>query len=391
MFEEISKYKDICHVKNLFYSAHRGFLISKKYEKDIDLIQKYLIKGSDFTFVDEMPKEDILHESPTLFTTGCHQCFAHALIDCTFSNFSALCDIDQHTKFNFKSIRLAKWRGPAGSTHDIYFDLLSSITNKKIYDLDRGVGFLKRNTKPLSEWYMHPWLTRPNIEDEEIIDFRYSNEQKFNTVGDFINECMTENKNFLYRNGELSDERKIHKFKDAFIHSYQEQYQHKRTAWNCAKNYSPARHWKKIYSDEEIKNYLDKFVKHIKNKLKLPQKVNADKKRVVVIARKTNTRNIDHLLDEISEVLNKKDIKYNGVIYLEGKKLKSQLEIWKDNDIIISPTGAALTQSIFYNNDIVELTFYKTDRYLKRLVELRGNNHHEVPVVDTIEWIRKNL
>jgi capsular polysaccharide biosynthesis protein len=86
----------------------------------------------------------------------------------------------------------------------------------------------------------------------------------------------------------------------------------------------------------------------------------------------------------------KKDYYFHGIVFLEGLTLSEQISIFQNNDIIISPHGANLIHSIWFENKtIIEIVFEERKNIMyKRICNLIGNEIIQIHRNNILSFLR---
>lgn len=335
----------VLYLKNLIYSNNKFYIPSDVFKniKNIKNINLYLDNLSEYSDISNLAITNLnILNNPIIITRTLHSCFAHALIEYLFPIFWIIQDIKEIYKENR--------------------DFQLFIRKKQILKCPQNLPFIDSTNNT----YKGTW--------RELIELV--------TKNNLIFEHLIDNsENFL--------------IKDCYVYIENDNFQ--RSIWNRP-GYWPQRKYDTknlIFSDTIIYNKLKQFSDHTKNILNISenQLINT-KKNLIIINRKQGTRNINSILPQLNDIcIKNNDYNFNGVVYLENLKLKEQILLYRDNDIIISPHGAGLTHCIWYNNKIIiEITFDNLQHcnvIFNRANYIIGNIHYQIHKNEIIEFIQK--
>ena len=338
--------KDILHLKNIYYSKKCGFMFPYD-TKDVELyIKKY-----------KTEKKIIYNsviESPLIVIDTIHSCFVHGIIDSIFPLHWMIQDIkeDDYTKKNFK-----------------IFVREDDILN-----------YSEQNMKHI---------------DEEKSVYK-------GVYGELMNICTQ--KDILFEH--LIKEDTVYLIKDCYFSKLETKNQ--RSVWNNVKYYPNRCEEKPIFGDKLIQRRLNLFSKDVLNYYGLEKNDSTFKKRIIIVDRNTKYRSFKHtivnpkdpnenansLLDILNNILLKSTwMNYNNIVYLEDLSMKEQMEIFLNNDIIITPHGANMVHSLWCNNKIIVEVLFEPEKkcMYKRMVHFTNNKLAQVSPYQIDQFLKMLL
>lgn len=311
--------KDILHLKNVFYSKKDGFIFNTNV-KDVDLyIEKYKI--------DKHATFNKTINSPMVVIDTIHSCFVHGIVDSIFSLHWMIQEIKE--------------------------------TNEEI---DGGFKVFVRERDVLK--YAEQNLK--NIDEEEGV-FK-------GVYGELMNLCT--NKKIMFEH--LIKEDEIYLIPDVFFSKLNTKNQ--RSLWNSELYYPGRCKDVPIFTDVCIQRRWNLFKEEVLNYYNVDKTEEPFNKTIILVDRKTKYRSLANtwlhsednevdpekdktLCDKLNYILTKQgELKYNGVVYLEDLSMKEQIEVFRNNSIIVTPHGANMVHSLWCSNKIIVEVLYEKEK-----------------------------
>ena len=339
--------KDILHLKNILYSKKYGFIINQSV-KDIELFIKHFTTKKDVEY-------NQIVKSPLVVIDTLHSCFVHGIVDSIFPLHWIINDIDEEegTKQHYR------------------------------------VFVRKRHIEK------YPDENLKNIDEEKSV-FK-------GVYGELMDLCTDQKIMFEH----LLKEDDVYLIKNVYFSKLESNNQ--RSLWNNGEHYPGRYKGKQIFTDLEIQRRYNLFLEEVVNFYEIKKDVTF-KKRIVIIDRKTyyrsfkktwlhndnitidtNSENHISLLDNLNHILTKQEfLTYNGVKYLEDFSMKEQMELFINNDIIVTPHGANMVHSLWCNNKIIVEVLYDKEKagMYKRLLSFTDNKLAQISPYNIEEFLK---
>ena len=336
--------KEVLHLKNIFWSKKDGFLLQNEIE-DVDLYLDRYSVNRNVTYTKTI-------NTPLIVMDTLHSCFVHAILDGIFSTYML--------------------------KHEI-------IEEERILD-DFAVFIRKRYIE------MYPEKNLKHIDEENSV---------YNGVYGELMDVVTKKPLYFEH---LLDENQVFLIKDVYATKLENE--NHRSLWNSSLYYSGRYEGDKIFTDDDLQRRLDLFLRDVLNIYGLEKKDREFNKNIIIVDRKTEYRSFrktrlhsegefdendtNSLLDNLDTILIEQPcLKYKGIVYLEDLSLKEQIEVFQNNDIIITPHGANMIHSLWTNNKIIVEVLYdkKTAPMYKRVLGFTNNKHVQVSPYDIEKFL----
>jgi hypothetical protein len=303
-------------INNLVYNREKNKFISSSEIPNINYyLSNFLTDSIDYKFTR-------VFKNPVLIIDSLDECYSHALIDRVFPYFWTLQDIS-----------------------DIK-DLIIFIKEDKLLKFPVRKQVINREKKA----YSNSWNDLINLLNPTEVIFEH---------------LLAKDDIFLFKKSY------------AYAENYKE-LKWQRTFWNCTQNYPGRSVQTVIYEDDVIKSYLNLFIKMVKNKYSIVEKINK-KKNIIIIDRESNRKFDSTLLSNLDLFFKKcNNLHYNGIHYLEKKSFANQIELFNTNDIIIFRHGSCLANILWVkaNTQIIELDHVQyRAAVIKRICNFTNSNH----------------
>lgn len=331
---------DVLKLENVVYSKKK-FNIKQSPTNISDFLDNYNI-------VEELPNYDNIKNNIFIIDT-LHGCWAHSLIDFCFAYFWAIQDIKHNENKHDKNK---------------IFEIIPFITSKKILQYKNQQQSIDNNLQ-IYKFAKHELM---NIISSEKYIFEHLLDSNYSFL---IKEC------YIYKKNHFNNFRQ-------------------RTPWNSKNVYRghPYNITDVLYENTKIKNMLKIFKEHTYKIYNI--KINKNKIPNIIIINRIGVRNINDLIKNMESILminNNNQYIYNGIVYLENKSLKEQIQIFNDNNIIITPHGANLANCIWTNNStIIEIMFKnKQTKIYEHLCNMTNNNIIQIDYNNIIMYLKNNI
>ena len=322
--------KEILHLKNVFWSKKDGFILNSEIEDANLYLDRYTVSKS-VTYTKTI-------ESPLIVMDTLHSCFVHAILDGIFSAYM----------------------------------LKHEILEEERIPNDFAVFIRERHIE------MYPNENLKHIDEENSV---------YGGVYGELMDVVTKKPIYFEH---LIDENQVFLIKDAYATKLQNE--NHRSLWNSSLYYPGRYEGDKIFTDDELQRRLDLFLSDVLNIYGLEKKDREFKKNIIIVDRKTDYRSFrktwlhgegefdenesNSLLDALDNIMIEQPcLKYKGIVYLEDLSLKEQIEVFQNNDIIITPHGANMVHSLWTNNKIIVEVLYddSTAPMYKRVMSFTNN------------------
>lgn len=329
---------DYIYLENVIYFNKIFYIKNSKYNNQ-DL-EKYFELNTIKVIDKNLPQPQTFIKN-TFICETLHGCWAHAVIDYAFAYFWCLDEIKQ--------------------TYNINDEITMFITEKEIKQYSNQKKSIDNK------------LERYKGAKNDLCEIINSNNIIFEHL---------ENKSIL--------------FKNCFVYAKNHfNFVRNRTPWNLSDYYPGQRNKISLYSDSIIKKYLIDFKDKTYRLYDIKPTGNSIP-NIIIINRK-GTRNIDRLTTNLMNffINNKKNYMYNfnSIEYNEDKTLLEQINLLINNDIIITPHGANLSNMIWTTNKIfIEIVFdSKNNIMYKRIAEVTNNTIYQIKIDQIENFLLKNL
>lgn len=341
----------ILELKNVHY-ADRHFHID---QEDMNIrLGDYIDNYSQL--IEKVRNQHVYMEIENVFfIPAIHSCFSHALIDHIFSYFWAINDIRKYNP-NFK--------------------------NFTIFIVERNIGL----------YY---------LKNDKVIEGLGQPDPKYKGVYKDLLSLLSPDQH-IFEVGIYNEDHYI--FKNCYFYKREDEFQ--RSPWNCLEYYPQfnVRNHRNLsnllFSDRVILQQLRKFRTTVLSKH--PNQIQNKKiegKRCVIINRRGKVRSLDEKMGDLTDLLIKyqesssETFTFGGVLYLEDLTFWEQVEVFVNNNMIISPHGSGLIHTIWANKLIlVEVVFNKEDNPLyKRIADITENEIIQIPYGTLIEKLSNYL
>lgn len=336
--------KEVLHLKNVFWSNKGGFILQSEVE-DVGLYLDRYTVSKNVTYTKTI-------NYPLIVMDTLHSCFVHAILDGVFSAYMI--------------------------KHDI-------LEEERIID-DFAVFIRQRHIE------MYPEKNMKNIDEENSV---YSG-----VYGELMNVVTKKPIYFEH----LLNEDQVFLIKDVYVTKLENENHH--SLWNSSLYYPGRYEGKKIFTDDELEGRLNLFLGDVLNVYELEKRDRSFNKNIIIVDRKTEYRSFgktwlhqeeefvendtNSLLDNLDNILIEQPcLNYKGVVYLEDLSLKEQIEVFQNNDIIITPHGANMVHGLWTNNKIIVEVLYdeKTGPMYKRVLGFTNNKHAQVSPYDIEKFL----
>lgn len=341
----------ILELKNVHY-ADRHFHID---EEDMNKrLGEYIDNYSGL--IENVRNQNVFMEIENVFfIPAIHSCFCHALIDHIFSYFWAINDI---RKYN------------------------PTFKNFTIFIVERNVGL----------YYS---------QNDKVIEGLGQPAPKYKGVYEDLISLLSPDQH-IFEVGIYNEDHYI--FKNCYFYKREDEFQ--RSPWNCLKYYPQfnVRNHRNLsnllFSDGVILKQLRNFRKIVLSKH--PHQIQDKKiegKRCVIINRRGKVRSVDEKIGQLTDLLIKyqksssEAFTFGGVLYLEDLTFWEQVEVFVNNNMVISPHGSGLIHTIWANKLLlVEVVFNEEDNPLyKRIADITENEIIQIPYDTLIEKLSNYL
>lgn len=330
---------DYIYLKDVIYFNKKFYIRNSKYNNQ-DL-SKYFELNTIKVTDKNLPKYQTVIKN-IFICESLHDCWAHAVIDYAFAYFWCLKEIKQ--------------------TYNIKDEITIFITEKIIKKYNNQKNSIDNKLK------------RYRGAKDSLCEIINSNNIIFEHL---------ENKSILFKNCFVYAKDHFNFFRN-------------RTPWNLYEYYPSIKKNKiRLYSDSIIKKYLIDF-KDKTYKLYDIKPITNSIPNIIIINRK-GIRNINKLITNLMNFFinnkNKHMYKFNSIEYNENKTLLEQINLLNNNDIIIEPHGANLSNMIWTTKKIfIEIVFdNKNNRMYKRIAEVTNNTIYQIEFDRIEDFLLKNF
>ena len=248
-------------------------------------------------------------EKPTYFMKYYHYCFAHAYMDFTIPLLSILHEVD--------AARLKNR------------DYMLFFAKDPLYGYEEDENVNRQIQRANDDYFL------------KTVDFEGG---KFK--GEYAHFHSVLSKHPVFFEETLCKEYDIVKFSTLVIHGNIE---NQRNIHNHNSNYPDRWKGEPVATDEQIRNWVEIAKSYFLDYFQLPLENPANqKKKMIVIARKANRSFLPITLNRIGfEYGDREDIEFLGTVYLEEMKLRDQIQLFREVDIIVSTHGSGLSHLIW--------------------------------------------